>query len=172
MVHLVGLEPTSLAALEPESSVCANFTTGATGRIVYHNGASPVNGVSDSGVSRFLISARQPPPFVADAGLQFPPQAHLLRRSIGPPTSFSRLSRAIRRRVAGAPARSRNSSLRSRAENKPPPSAIPLGKTSGCRPSTSYACKLSFLTRRTPASPPPEHASHGEEGKNAVRFSV
>ena len=28
-MHLVGLEPTSLAALEPESSVCANFTTGA-----------------------------------------------------------------------------------------------------------------------------------------------
>ena len=29
-MHLVGLEPTSLAALEPESSVCANFTTGAS----------------------------------------------------------------------------------------------------------------------------------------------
>lgn len=28
-MHLVGLEPTSLSALEPESSVCANFTTGA-----------------------------------------------------------------------------------------------------------------------------------------------
>ena len=127
-----------------------------------------------SGVSRFLISARQPPPFVADAGLQFPPQAHLLRRSIGPPTSFfldclaqsgvgsreHRCSHCLRQlaSLGGYPARSRHSSLRFRAENKPPPSAIPLGKTSGCRPSASYACKLSFLTRRTPASPPPEHA--------------
>ena len=55
--------------------------------------------------------------------------------------------------LGGYPARSRHSSLRSHAENKIPPSAIPLGKTSGCRPSASYACKLSFLTRRTPASP-------------------
>ena len=47
-----------------------------------------VSTVDCTGVSRFLISARQPTPFVADAGLQFPPQAHLLRRSIGPPTSF------------------------------------------------------------------------------------
>ena len=37
-----------------------------------------------SGVSRFLISARQSPPFVADAGLQFSSQAYLLRHSIGP----------------------------------------------------------------------------------------
>ena len=55
--------------------------------------------------------------------------------------------------LGGYPARSRHSSLRSHAENKPPSSAIPLGMTSGCRPSASHACKLSFLTRRTPASP-------------------
>ena len=30
-MHPVGVEPTHLAALEPESSVYANFTTGATG---------------------------------------------------------------------------------------------------------------------------------------------
>ena len=76
-----------------------------------------------------------------------------MRSPIERPTSSFSISRAIRRRVAGAPARSRHSSLRSHAENKIPPSAIPLGKTSGCSPSASYACKLSFLTRRTPASP-------------------
>ena len=80
-------------------------------------------------------------------------QAFNLRSPIERPTSSFSISRAIRRRGAGAPARSRHSSLRSHAENKIPPSAIPLGKTSGCRPSASYACKLSFLTRRTPASP-------------------
>ena len=43
MVHLVGLEPTSLAALEPESSVCANFTTGANEEIVYQKLLRAVN---------------------------------------------------------------------------------------------------------------------------------
>ena len=44
LVHPVGFEPTHLAALEPESSVYANFTTGANGCIRYQipeNKASP-----------------------------------------------------------------------------------------------------------------------------------
>ena len=49
--------------------------------------------------------------------------------------------------------------------------AIPLGKTSGCRPSASYACKLSFLTRRTPASPRLK-TPDANGCENAVRFSV
>ena len=89
----------------------------------------------------------------------------------GPDSLPSDYDGAIRRRVAGAPARSRHSSLRSHAENKPPSSAIPLGMTSGCRPSASHACKLSFLTRRTPASPPPE-TPDANGCENAVRFSV
>ena len=36
--------------------------------------------------------------------------------------------------------------MRSRTKNKPPPSAIPLGKASGCRRNSSYARKFSFLT--------------------------
>ena len=92
-------------------------------------------------------------PDTADVAPLLALQAFNLRSPIERPTSSFSISRAIRRRVAGAPARSRHSSLRSHAENKIPPSAIPLGKTSGCRPSASYACKLSFLTRRTPASP-------------------
>ena len=40
-------------------------------------------------VSRFFISARQPSPFVADAGLQFPLQAPSLHNPIGPPIHFS-----------------------------------------------------------------------------------
>ena len=73
--------------------------------------------------------------------------------------------------LGGYPARSRHSSLRSDAENKPPSSAIPLGMTSGCRPSASHACKLSFLTRRTPASP--RRKTPDANGcENAVRFSV
>ena len=48
MVHLVGLEPTSLAALEPESSVCANFTTGANEEIVYQKPLRAVNPPSDA----------------------------------------------------------------------------------------------------------------------------
>ena len=88
----------------------------------------------------------------------------------GPDSLPSDYDGAIRRRVAGAPARSRHSSLRSHAENKPPSSAIPLGKTSGCRPSASHACKLSFLTRRTPAPCLKTPDANGCE--NAVRFSV
>ena len=73
--------------------------------------------------------------------------------------------------LGGYPARSRHSSLRSHAENKPPSSAIPLGMTSGCRPSASHACKLSFLTRRTPASPRLK-TPDANGCENAVRFSV
>ena len=73
--------------------------------------------------------------------------------------------------LGGYPARSRHSSLRSDAENKPPSSAIPLGMTSGCRPSASHACKLSFLTRRTPASPRLK-TPDANGCENAVRFSV
>ena len=36
-MHPGGFEPTHLAALEPESSVYANFTTGANGEIRYQN---------------------------------------------------------------------------------------------------------------------------------------
>ena len=73
--------------------------------------------------------------------------------------------------LGGYPARSRHSRLRSHAENKPPSSAIPLGMTSGCRPSASHACKLSFLTRRTPASPRLK-TPDANGCENAVRFSV
>ena len=45
--------------------------------------------VSYSGVSRFFIFARTLPPFAAGVGPQFPSQVLLLRRSIGPPISFS-----------------------------------------------------------------------------------
>lgn len=101
----------------------------------------------------FSIAHARNRPDTADVAPLLALQAFNLRSPIERPTSSFSISRAIRRRVAGAPARSRHSSLRSHAENKIPPSAIPLGKTSGCSPSASYACKLSFLTRRTPASP-------------------
>ena len=101
----------------------------------------------------FSIAHARNRPDTADVAPLLALQAFNLRSPIERPTSSFSISRAIRRRVAGAPARSRHSSLRSHAENKIPPSAIPLGKTSGCSPSASYACKLSFLTRRTLASP-------------------
>ena len=94
----------------------------------------------------FSIAHARNRPDTADVAPLLALQAFNLRSPIERPTSSFSISRAIRRRVAGAPARSRHSSLRSHAENKIPPSAIPLGKTSGCRPSASYACKLSFLT--------------------------
>ena len=48
MVHPVGFEPTHLAALEPESSVYANFTTGADWEIVYQKPPLSVNPLSSS----------------------------------------------------------------------------------------------------------------------------
>ena len=119
----------------------------------------------------FSIAHARNRPDTADVAPLLALQAFNLRSPIERPTSSFSISRAIRRRVAGAPARSRHSSLRSHAENKIPPSAIPLGKTSGCRPSASHACKLSFLTRRTPASPLPE-TPDANGCENAVRFSV
>ena len=44
LVHPVGFEPTHLAALEPESSVYANFTTGANGGIRYQIGDNKASG--------------------------------------------------------------------------------------------------------------------------------
>ena len=58
MVHLVGLEPTSLAALEPESSVCANFTTGANEKIVYQKPLRAVNPPSDVNFSGATCSEK------------------------------------------------------------------------------------------------------------------
>ena len=66
-MHLVGLEPTSLAALEPESSVCANFTTGATGRIVYQKISQPVNRDKRAEVGGMRIEKREAPQILRKA---------------------------------------------------------------------------------------------------------